>query len=93
MKIGSNNIFAEQSRIFCHSIENGKVKLKRLTIGDNCLISCWSSIQGGIDCGNNVELKPGAIPLHWYEFSSLYNIRETLKSGTKWMGAPASRFK
>lgn len=66
VKIGSNNIFAEQSRIFCHSIENGKIKLKPLVIGSNCLISCWGSIQGGVECGDQVELKPGAIPLPWF---------------------------
>lgn len=74
MKIGSNNIFAEQSRIFCHSIENGKIKLKPLTIGNNCLISCWGSIQGGVECGNQVELKPGAIPLPWLPFVQFFLI-------------------
>ncbi|MGC4116421.1 MAG: DapH/DapD/GlmU-related protein [Myxococcales bacterium] len=77
--VGANCILGAASQVIPHVMENERLELRRITLGDNVTLGANSVVAGGCTIGDDAILA----------FNSVLSKGSVMGPGETWMGLPA----
>ncbi len=80
LEIGDDTVIGGDAVISCHAAEHGKIILRPIRIGKNCLIGQRSILMPGVTIGDGVVIGAQAMVLK----------DQVVPSGETWVGIPAA---
>jgi len=63
LEIGDNTVIGGSATVICHAVERGKLKLKRVKIGNNVTVGLNAVILPGCEIGDNAVIGASAVLL------------------------------
>jgi len=63
LEIGDNTVIGGRATVICHAVERGKLKLKRVKIGNNVTVGLNAVILPGCEIGDNAVIGASAVLL------------------------------
>jgi|GEM_PF-3592417 len=83
ISVGNNSVIGGKACVLAHVIEKGSLIIKRISIGDNCVIGVGSIIMPGVTIGDNAIIAANSTVLK----------NQKIKKGEMWGGSPARLIK